>query len=58
MGDEADRIGWIYDSSDFDKEETELDRFMEYHDIDEQDYQVLGSNQLRQMWWNFRKFGK
>lgn len=53
---EADAIGWDYGGSD-DDEDTEFSRFLNYHDIDDIEYQDLSGNERRNMWWNFRKFG-
>ena len=41
-----------------DNDSSELSRFLYYHDIDDQDYACLSGNEKRNMWWNFRKFGK
>lgn len=49
---------WDYDPENDPNEPMTLrQKFMEYFDIDELDYQDLGSNELRRMWWNFKKFG-
>ena len=57
-GTEGDWIGWDYSSEDTDDEMTEFDHFCEYHGIDEGDYSHFSNNQISNMWWNFRKFGK
>jgi hypothetical protein len=60
-GTEAD---WLdtFDGNDFDeenREETEQERMCRYHDIEEHDLLSLYSNnEIAQMWWNYRKFGK
>ena len=44
--------------TDDDNDSSEFSRFLYYHEIDAQDYACLSGNEKRNMWWNFRKFGK
>ena len=61
-GSEGAYIGWQFEPEDVrvfqDDEMSEFDLFLEYHEITAQDYQHISNNERRNMWWNFRKFGK
>lgn len=62
---EADAIGWDYSEEDMDKEErertgnlNEFELMLEYHGLDEQDWQQESGNSQNRLWWNYRKLGK
>ena len=62
---EAEAIGWIYTSDDIDAEDrqrtgnlNEFELMLEYHDIDDQEWQHLSGNEQGRMWWNYRRLGK
>ena len=42
----------------FDDPGTEFDQMLKYHDMDRHTFNMESGSSKRQLWWNFRKFGK
>ena len=58
MSEETDALNDMYETGDEIMPETEFDKMLTYHHIDEKDWEYTSNNERRNLWWNYRNVGK